>query len=78
MCVQRKIEAHSLTHCCRRKAISITYSECMFVALSIEHALCVRHIVICGLSSCAVYFHIISSTAFFFKVIEHNVCLDFV
>ena len=42
------------------KAISITYSECVFVALGIQHAKCMRHIVICGLSGFTVFFHIIS------------------
>jgi hypothetical protein len=27
-------------HCCRRKAINITYSECVSVALVIQHAMC--------------------------------------
>jgi len=27
---------------------SITYSECVFVALCIQHAMCMCHIVICG------------------------------
>jgi len=38
----------------------VTYSECVFVAISIQHALLLRHIVICGLSGCTVIFHIIS------------------
>jgi hypothetical protein len=37
MYVLRKIEACSCNHYCRGKAISITYFECVFVALVIEH-----------------------------------------
>jgi hypothetical protein len=29
-------------HCCRGKSISITYSECVSVALDIQHAVSVR------------------------------------
>jgi len=39
--------------------ISITYSECVFVALGIEHAKRMRHIVISGLSGCTIFFHLI-------------------
>jgi hypothetical protein len=37
--VQRNIEARSCNHCCSGKAISITHSECVFVALGIQHAM---------------------------------------
>jgi hypothetical protein len=39
---------------------SVTYSECVSVALGIQHAMLVRHIVICGLSGSTTFFHIIS------------------
>ena len=42
------------------KAINITYSECMFITLGSQHAMRVRHIVICGLSGCTVFSHVIS------------------
>jgi hypothetical protein len=42
------------------KKISITYSECVFVTLGIQHAMRVRHIVISGLSSTTKFFQIIS------------------
>jgi len=38
----------------------ITFSECMFVALGIQHAQRMCHIVICGLPGCTVFFRIIS------------------
>ena len=39
---------------------SITFSECVFVALGIHHAMRMRHIVICGLPGSKVFSHIIS------------------
>jgi len=42
------------------KAISITYSECVYLALVIQRALRMRHLVTCGSSGCTVVFHIIS------------------
>jgi hypothetical protein len=47
--------------------MSITYSECVFVALGIQHAMHVRHIVIYGLYRSAISLHIISQMARFFK-----------
>ena len=47
-------------------------------ALGIQHALCMHHIVICGLPGSAIFFHVISYRARFSKkkkVIEHKVCV---
>jgi len=60
------------------KAISITYSECVFVAVSIQHAMRMCHTVICGLSDSTVLSHIISQTkGFSKKMTKHKMCFDF-
>jgi len=41
-------------------SIYITYSECVFVDLGMQHAICVRFIVICGLPGFTIFFYIIS------------------
>ena len=46
MYVQRNIQARSRNHCCGGKAIRITYSECVFVALVILHAKRMRRIIL--------------------------------
>jgi hypothetical protein len=77
---KRNIEGRSRNHCCRGKAISIRYSECVFVALVIHHAMRMRHIIFSYVACLAVY---IFSTVphkrhdFREKVIEHKICFDF-
>ena len=46
--------------CCCEKSISITYSECEFIALVIQYAMRMRHVVICVLSGSNIFFYIIS------------------
>jgi hypothetical protein len=58
MYVQRNTEARSCYHCCSGKAISIAYSDRVFVALGIQHAMQVRRII--SSSGCNLFFHIIS------------------
>ena len=53
---KRHTEGRSCNHCCSRKAINVTYSECAFVVLGTQQAIRVRHIVICGLPGTTVFF----------------------
>jgi len=59
MYVYRNIEARSCNRCCSGKAVSITYFGYVFVALVIQHAMHMRHIVIYGLPGFTLLFHII-------------------
>ena len=43
------IEARSRNHCWGGKAVNITYSECVSVALVMQHVECMRHLFYCHL-----------------------------
>jgi hypothetical protein len=58
--VFRNTEARPCNHFCSGKTMSITNSACVFVALGTQHAMCMRHIVICDLPRYTIFFHIIS------------------
>jgi hypothetical protein len=51
---KRNIGARSLNHCCRGKAVGISYSVSVFVALVIQHARRVRRIILSSLACLAV------------------------
>jgi hypothetical protein len=51
---KRNIQAHTWNQCCRGKAISITYSECVSVALVIQHAKRMRRIILSPVACLAV------------------------
>jgi hypothetical protein len=51
-----KIEARSRNHGCRTKAISITSSECVSVALVIQHAKCMCRITLSSVPSLAIQY----------------------
>jgi hypothetical protein len=56
---ERNIGARLCNHCCRDKT-SVTYSEYVSITLITQHALRMRHIVICGKCGSALCFHAIS------------------
>jgi hypothetical protein len=56
MYVLRNIEARVFSHCCCGKAMRITYSVCVSVALVTRHAMYMCRIVVCGLSGPTIFF----------------------
>jgi len=72
------LRRRSYNHCLGGKAISVTYSECVFVALGIQHVIPMRHIFVCALPLSTVFFHISHKRKNFSEyVIEHKKCFDF-
>jgi hypothetical protein len=66
----KNVRSGSCNHCCSGKTIIIAYCVCVCVcvsacargALVIQYAVRIRHIVVCGFSDSAVFYHIISET----------------
>jgi len=75
-CVTHNIEACSWVHHCNWKAISITYFECVFLALCVQREMRVPHVVVCGLSGCTIFYTWANKgQGFRKKVIEHKMCV---
>ena len=78
MHVQTKIDGRSRNHFCRIKAISITHSYCVYVALDTQHAMCMRCIILpsvaCVVLPCfSTLFH--KRHDFREEVIGHKICV---
>jgi hypothetical protein len=74
MYVYHNIEACSCNHCSSGKAVSITYSESLFVAVCFQYIMRMRQIVICGLSISTVFFpqYFMNGKIFEQRFIEHK------
>jgi len=74
MYIQSNVEAHSHNQCCCGKAISIKYSEHVFVALVFQHAKCMCHIKLSLVACLALqYFSTLTRKWYNYKkVIEHE------
>jgi len=76
--VWRNGEARSHNHFCRGKAVSIKYFECVSLALGIQRPMHMRHVVICGVPSSTIFFHLISLTSRLKKTLtEHKIVFWF-
>jgi hypothetical protein len=76
--VEHSTEARSHNHCCRGKAVSIACSGCVSVALVMQHAERMRHIIVSSVACLAVpYFSTLSHKRHDFreKVVEHKMCV---
>jgi hypothetical protein len=76
MYLYRRTESRWFNHCCNGKAKGIIYSECAFVALVIQPAMRMSHIVICGLPGCTKVTHyLINGTIFERKYLLNIKCV---
>ena len=71
--LERRAQGHSCNHYCNGKAIRVTSSEKVFVALCIYYAMRMRHIVIGGLPDSFPHY-LIHGTLSEKNVIEHKMC----
>ena len=72
MCINVTFEARSFNHCCSGKAIIITYSECVFIALGIQHAMRMRHFMSSVACLAVSYFSVSEKRLAFYKnMTEH-------
>jgi hypothetical protein len=65
------IEERSCNHCRSGKAISITYSECMFVALGIQYAMRMWPVPLNYIFP----HYLLNGTIFRIKVTKHKMCV---
>jgi hypothetical protein len=69
-------ELLQLTHDCGKKQKNILYSDCVFVALVIQHTMRMHRIVICGLTIFFFSHYLITARLSEKIFIEHKMCLS--
>jgi hypothetical protein len=78
MYVRRNVEARSCNHCCSGKAISISHSKCVFVALGIQHAMRMHRVILSSVVGPALHYfstYLMNSAIFRKYFIEHQMCV---
>jgi len=72
------IEKRSSIHCCSGKAIIVACSECVSVALVIQHVERMRHVVVFVLSDSSTFFSTLCHKRYDFrgKVTEYKMCVS--
>jgi len=77
MYIIRHIELRSCNHCYSRKTMNITQPVCLFVALGMQYAMRLRHIVICDLSHSFFPHCVINGRIKKKKVTGYKMCFNF-
>ena len=79
MCYKRNIGTLFPNNFCRGKSIMISYSDCVSVAVVIQHTTHVRHIIDCGMYNSTIFFphYLINATMFGTKLLNIKLCFDF-